>query len=287
MQNENWDDLRIVLAIGRTGNFAGAADVLRVDETTVSRRLGKFEARLGCTLFERANGRLEPTDACEEMIRAADQIESLVIVSESTASGTDAVASGLVRVTAVPMIINRILAQACGGFLRDHPDITLSLIPEPSNASLLNREADIAVRLARPTSDATAITRKLGMLTYGVFTATGIDPEALPWVSYDDTMAELPQVQWIQEHGLSDTTHRSQITVRDAETLVQMIISGAGKSLLPISIGRQLDGLRFRPHPGPTLTREVWLLAHQDIRHLHRMRVTVDWVTETMAAYLE
>lgn len=287
MQDKNWDDLRIILAISRAGSFAHAAEVLRIDETTVSRRLAKIENRLSCKLFERTNGRLYPTDACETIIGAADQIETLVTASEAATTGADSIASGLVRITAVPLIMNQILTHTCGSFVQRHPDIELSLIAEPSNASLFNRDADIAIRLARPETDANAIARKLGDLTYGVFTASFIDPETVPWISYDQAMQSLPQAKWIRDHAISDGAVNIQISVRDAETLMQTIISGAGKSLLPISIGRQINGLRFCPHPGPSLTREVWVLAHQDIRHLQRMRVTVDWVVETMTAYLD
>ena len=43
----NWDDLRIIAAVRDEGTYAGASARLRIDETTVGRRLARIQRDLG------------------------------------------------------------------------------------------------------------------------------------------------------------------------------------------------------------------------------------------------
>jgi DNA-binding transcriptional LysR family regulator len=64
----NWDDLRILEAVRREGTFAGASARLRIDETTVARRLARLQEVLGLTLFELVDGERRPTTQCEAIV---------------------------------------------------------------------------------------------------------------------------------------------------------------------------------------------------------------------------
>ena len=146
----NWNDLRFVLALARSQSLAGAARRLGVNETTVARRVAQAEQRLSARLFERNLGRLHPTEAGTAVVAGAERVELEVQALESATSGADRLAAGSVRVTSVPIIVNRILVPALPRLLRDHPQLRVELIAEPRDLSLTKREADIALRLARP-----------------------------------------------------------------------------------------------------------------------------------------
>jgi DNA-binding transcriptional LysR family regulator len=146
----NWDDLRYILAIARAGTLAAAARQLGVNQTTVTRRLAAAEAAMGARLFERVEARLYPTKAGETAIARAAQVEAEVRALESGITHDDAAPAGLVRLTAVPILVNRFIIPALPRFHATYPRIELELIAEARNVSLSRREADIALRLARP-----------------------------------------------------------------------------------------------------------------------------------------
>jgi len=274
----NWNDLRFVLALARSQSLAGAARRLGVNETTVARRVAQAEQRLGARLFERNLGRLHPTEAGAAVVAGAERVELEVQALESATSGADRLAAGSVRVTSVPIIVNRILVPALPRLLSDHPQLRVELIAEPRDLSLTKREADIALRLARPRKEVRAIARRIGQLDYAVYGPSRRRTEPLPWVTYDDSMADLPQGRWMAERAIRERDAQAQVMVNDAEAMLQGVKAGLGKSLLPIAIGDQEPGLERHGDGSVLLSRELWLMVHPELRELVRIRVVMDWL---------
>jgi DNA-binding transcriptional LysR family regulator len=284
MQDMAWDDLRFVLAAMRFQTLAEAGRRLAVDEATVARRIARLERRLGARLFERVQGRFVPTDAGRLVAERAERIEYEVEAVMAGISGADHLVTGRVRVTSVPIVVNRILVPALPALLVDHPRLHLDLIGEPRDLSLMKRETDVAIRLARPNREMRMLARRIGYLDYAVYAAKGGDTGTFRWVTYDDMMADLPQAKWIAERIKAGTAEDPPIRVNDAEALVRLIEEGLGKSLLPTAIGDFLPGLIRVHEPSPPLRREVWLLSHPELRDLRRVRVVADWITSTIEA---
>lgn len=287
MQVLNWNDLRFVLAVARNQSLAGAARRLGVNESTVGRRIAEAEQRLGARLFERSLGRFHPTEAGQAVVTGAERVEREVQAVEAAVSGADGRAAGAVRLTSVPIVVNRVLVPALPGLLREHPELRVELIAEPRDLSLGKREADIALRLARPRKDGRAIARRIGQLDYAVYGPARTRKQPLPWITYEDDMAGLPQERYMaaraaQAPGGLDTP--PPVTVNDAEAIIQGIKAGLGKSLLPIAIAEREPGL-VRLGGGPAaLSRELWLMVHPELRHLTRIRVVVDWLVSLVDA---
>jgi DNA-binding transcriptional LysR family regulator len=107
MQELDWNDLRYILCLSRTGRIAGAARKLGVNETTVARRIARVEGLLGVRLFERDAGVLRPTDSGQIVIRRAERIELDVDAVKDGVTSADSVAVGKVRVKAVPLVRRR------------------------------------------------------------------------------------------------------------------------------------------------------------------------------------
>src|SRR4051812_16888095 len=150
MQSIAWDDLRYVLALARFATIAEAARRLSVDEATVARRIARIERQLGARLFDRVQRRLLPTDAGTAAAERAERVEQEVERLVAGAAGADRVAVGRVRITAVPVIVNRLLLPALPLLLEANPGLAVDLIAEPRDLSPVKREVDVAVRLARP-----------------------------------------------------------------------------------------------------------------------------------------
>lgn len=287
MQTMNWNDLRYILAIGRGRTLAAAARLLAVDDTTVVRRLAALQKVIGARLYQRlADGTLQLTNAGERAALEAEKIEHGIDRLDGALAGTDALVSGTVRLTSVPIIVDRVLVPAASILLERHAGLQLELIGDARDFSLTRREADLALRLARPKTGGTRLTtRRVGSLRYGVYASLSCSPRearSLPWITYDETMAHLPQARWIAATAGSGGGKIAALRVNDAEALLQAVISGVGRSLLPCAIAdadpglRRLDGKRH----AAVLARELWLIAHSELRTLGRIEAVVAWIEQ-------
>src|SRR5205823_2227096 len=117
---------------------------------------------------------------------------------ELGAGGADTKVAGVVRVTAVPVLVNRLIVPGLRELRQRHPLLWLDLLAEPRNASLPRREADIALRLARPESGRGVLARRIGRLDYAVYAALGEAPARLSWIVYDEALAHLPHACWLE-----------------------------------------------------------------------------------------
>jgi DNA-binding transcriptional LysR family regulator len=281
MQDLDWDDLRYVLVLSRTGRLALAARQLRVNETTVARRVARVERVLGSRLFERANGVLKTTEIGLVAVQHAERIEVDVGEVRNAATGADTKAAGSVRLTAIPMLLNRILVPALPALLEANPLVQLQLVAEPRNLSLTDREADIALRLARPDKEHRTIARRIGEFPYAIYGPAGVPSRVLPWITYDNLSA-LPHVKWIEDAIRQAPEAGTRLAVNDSDVAVHAIRAGLGRSLLPCCIADREPGLS-RLGRRPVLTRELWLLVHPELRHLARVKAVIGWIERVIA----
>jgi DNA-binding transcriptional LysR family regulator len=293
-QAMNWNDLRYLLAVAQGGTLSAAARQLRVDETTVARRVAAAEAALGTRLFERVDRAMRPTRAGEVAIAHAERVDREMHGLQGRIAGADAAVAGTVRLTSVPIIVNRLLAPALPDLVAAHPLLRLELIAEPRNLSLTKREADIALRLARPQGGGTAVARRIGRLDYAVYGPSpqrlrptsgprGSNAAALPWITYEAGLDDLPQAKWIAAATRGAAT-TPVLTAADAETILAAVRAGVGKSLLPCAVAEREPGLRRLGDAAPVLSRELWLLVHADLRKLARIGAVIGWIERTVLA---
>jgi len=287
MQAASWNDLRYVLAISRGRTLAAAARLLGVDSTTVARRLSAVQDTLGARLYQRlADGTLRLTSAGERATLHAERIEREIAALGTALAGAGSAISGSVRVTSVPIIVNRILLPAAPALLERHPGLQLELVAEARDVSLTRREADLALRLARPKTGGTrVIARRVGALRYDVYASARHSMRAarnLPWITYDDAMNHLPQARWIAATAARDNDEVAALHVNDSEGMLAAVIAGLGRSLLPCVVADGDTRLRkLGARHGPAaLTRELWLLAHSELRTLGRIEAVVDWIEQ-------
>ncbi|MEZ4337816.1 MAG: LysR family transcriptional regulator, partial [Sandaracinaceae bacterium] len=107
-----WDDLAVVLAVHRGGSLAAAADSLRIDASTVSRRLRAIEAELGSRLFDRTPDGLLPTDLTLRLLPHAEQAEAAALAVEAEAAGEEVAAVGRVRLALADAFAAYVVAPA-------------------------------------------------------------------------------------------------------------------------------------------------------------------------------
>lgn len=229
---------------------------------------------MGARLFERIDGGLRPTRAGEAAILQAKRVEQEVEVLERGIGGADARVAGSVRLTAVPVLVNRLLVPASAALQASHPGLRLELIADSRNASLTRREADIALRFARPNSGRAVLARRIGHVGYALYGPKRKN-KMLPWLTYDESFAHLPQAHWIEQARGDEPV--APLTLSDAEAIAEAVRAGLGKSLLPCFAADHDPGLG-RLGDTVALTRELWLLTHEALRNQPRIAAVVDWL---------
>ena len=286
MQQVNWDDLRVLLAISRAESLAGAADLLGLDATTVSRRIKGLEKRAGTSLINRdRSGRSQLTQIGQRLADRAEQMEMHANAAD-TLFGKHTPLSGTVRLTAVPFLLNRLLAPRLAEFSQLHPSLIVSLIPDSQNLSLTRREVDVALRFGEPREGGSAVlAQKIGRIMFSVFTAKdGLEValEERPWLVYDPVAAHLPQAAWTEELARSTSGLRSQLLIHDLETAFVTVLATPARAILPVTFARRdrrLTELKLQPKI-PDMARDVWLLRHTDMRGVERVDAITKWLVE-------
>ncbi|MEM7172261.1 MAG: LysR family transcriptional regulator [Pseudomonadota bacterium] len=283
MQQSKWDDLRFVLAIQRGKNLAAAARRLGVNKTTVSRRLDALGALLGQPIYERlSDGTLRLTTIGEGVAHQASLVEHHIGLIEQKLTTDHDPFSGRVRITATPIVANRILLPRLDPFLTEYPSLRIDLVPEGRNLSLTDREADLALRLERPKFGGAKIkARRIADIAYAPFARRDKaheDPGTLPWIAYDTSMAHLLQARWVVKAARDRGESLSPLRVADGEAALEAVRMGLGKSYLPILVAQATEELESLEPPEPEKIRELWLLAHETQLRLSHVRVTADWL---------
>lgn len=273
--------MRFLLAIAQAGSLKGAARQLGVDKTTVSRRLRAMEQGLGQAVIEVGGAGLTLTEFGRSLHRHAEVMRDEMQAVNALAQVGPETQLGTVRLTAVPLVINHMLLPYLPEVQAKSPGLRLELISEARDLSLLRGEADIALRLARPTEGGQAVlARRLGELEYAAFAAPGA--ASSPWISYEPRMLYLSHAEAIAKAAAADGT--GPVSVNDAETLFQMVCAGHGRTLLPRIVGSHDARLVEVPFAHGSLPkREVWLMVRKELRDLERIRLVVAWLDRVFA----
>jgi len=267
----SWDDARILLETVRHGTQAAASKTLGIDQATVSRRLLRLEEALGAPLFLRDGPRLMPTDAARRMAEQAEAAEASLMAAFAPDSAAEV--EGVVRVTAVPMITAHVLAPALRLLRELAPGVVVELIATPENLNVTRRDADIALRFARPGTGG-FLARRIAMVAYGVFARRGTDGAKLPWFGFDETIADQPEARWLARREGEPVIARAA----DIETIYQAVRSGLARALLPLAMARRDHALVTLPTPEPPPIKELWLLVERQVRQIRRVSLTLGWV---------
>jgi DNA-binding transcriptional LysR family regulator len=279
----DWDDVRIFLALARAGSLTAAARSLRVEHTTVARRVGQLEQALGLHLFDRLPRGWILTSEGEQLAGRAAQMEEQA--HEFMREAADGVPlSGTVRLSALPSVGQEFLLPRLCAIHQRWSSVTLELVVETRVAILSRREADLALRVGRP-QDPGLAARLLGHMSYGLYCGAGyIDGRAeADWrfVAPDDSLAHTPEFHWM------NTLRGNRAYSLRANTLAlqrDAVRMGIGVAALPhfmASADSMLERLPFDTAPPPA---EIWLVVHPDVRRSPRVRLIADLVAEVVSA---
>jgi DNA-binding transcriptional LysR family regulator len=271
----NWDDLRIVAAVRDEGTYAGASARLRIDETTVGRRLARIERALGLRLFEAVDGLRKPTRQCETVLAhvqaMAGHVAEINKVGESLPGLT-----GRFRIASTNAVAEELLSPRAGHFLSENPGLSVHLLTSSENVKFSRWEADLAIRLRKPDKGDFTISKLAEVRLYLIEPATGSDVDPVV-CGYSDELGAIPESQYLKAKGLQQRARCITDNVRVIRGLIQ---SHQAIGILPEYSCQELLGdrrLRATLLPG---RRDVWLLVQNHLKRDPAARAVIDWVRD-------
>ena len=295
----DWDDVRYFLAVAREGSVRAAAERLKVNHSTVLRRIAQLEERLGAHMFEKLPSGYRLTDAGEEILELAVQMEASSNQLETRVFGRDESVRGLLRVTLAPVLATHLLMPDIADFARLNPDVEMEILPSGELANLTNREADVAIRVVydRNTLPLNLHALKGPELFGGVYMSRDLldawrvgAPDLL-----DVSRARARDaIRWIviSSHGIPDWARDGEVRTTevpfrttDGEAQIVAVQQGIGITTLPCFIG-DADPLLVRvPGTDLHLHGTLWVLTQGETRKTKRVRLFSEFVSRRLAAY--
>jgi DNA-binding transcriptional LysR family regulator len=288
-----WGLYRSFLGVLSFGSLSAAARALDLTQPTLGRHIAELEAVLGIPLFVRSQAGLAPTEAALALKPHAEAMAAAAGALVRASSGTASDSGGTVRVTASEIVGVEVLPPILAAFREAHPNIAIELSLSNLNQDLLRRDADIAVRMARPTQSA-LVARRLGEVAIGLYAhkaylaRRGV-PQSLgdlaghALIGFD---ADTNALRAYRQTGLSIT--REMFALRSDSEHAQLAALRSG-----FGIGGCQEGVAARdPDLVAVLPRdfrvvlEMWLVMHEGLRSLRRVRLLYDHLADELGAFV-
>ncbi len=282
----NWDDVRIFLAVARTGQILAASKRLGLNHATLSRRLTSLEEALKTRLFIRRTNGCELTAEGDIFLASAERMETEMLAAQANLGHTDTAIAGTVRVGAPDGFGVSFLAPRMGRLIERHPALKLQLVPVPRSFSLSQREADIAITLERP-EQGRLVSSKLTDYTLGLYASAEYLTQHKKPGDIDDLKAH-PRIGYVEDLIFTASLNFSGEVMRswdagfEISTAIgqtEAVRSGAGIGILHDYIARQHEEL-VRILPQVSIRRAYWTTYHESARDLVRVRSVIDFLQE-------
>ncbi|TFY85639.1 LysR family transcriptional regulator [Pseudomonas kairouanensis] len=287
-----WETQRAFLAVLRTGSLSGAARLLGIAQATARRRIEALEHSVGVSLFIRSPQGLLPTDMARELIGHVEAMAVAANAFNRAASADTATAGGTVRLTSGPLLGVEVLPALLRPLRRSHPHVAIELNVSNRLQALAQQEADVAVRIRRPTG-AAVVTRKVGDLHVGLYATAGLLAE----VGMPQTMAQLQdypvigpdrdlaQIEVLQQQGFDCASAHTVIRTDDHLAQFSALRAGLGIGVCPRQLARRHGLVRVLPEQ-LGFDVDVWVAMHQDMRRVLRVAGVFEAVGAGMADFL-
>ncbi len=294
MAEPDWDLYRTFLAVLRAGSLSGAARTLGLAQPTVGRQIDALEAALGLTLFVRSQLGFLPTEHALQLRPYAESLSATASALLRAASSEAGQARGTVRIAASEAVgievLPPILTALHGQYPQLHIELSLSNAPE----DLLRREADIAIRMVRPTQDA-LVARRVGVIALGLHarrdylarrgTPTSLaELDAHALIGFDHENAFIRRVKQ-QLGGLT----RASFALRADSDLAQLaaIRAGFGIGVCQVNVARRDPQLVHVLPAALAIELDTWVVMHEDLRESRRCSVVFAALVDGITSYID
>lgn len=291
MNKLDWDDIRYFLAAARTGSLAAASRQLGSHQPTVGRRIDNLEKHLGARLFQRHAQGLTLTEEGHHIMQAAEAMGEAAATLQRASKFEDEEIRGCIRIAAPSGLAVHLIAPALPQFHEQFPRLDAELQPSISSADLTHGEADVAVRLYRPSAN-DLVVRRAGTMAFGLYGAPAYlrqhgtprnvaDLSGHHFIGYGAQLCQLEENRWL-ESMTGDACYL--LRSDDTHTRLAAAEAGLGLAVLPTFLARRPTQLQQILKTVKAPRKNIWLVVHRDLRHLARVRAALDWLDDLFKA---
>ncbi len=281
-----WDDLRVFLEVVRQGSVHGASKRLKLDHSTVCRRIGKLESLLSMKLLDRTQRGVVLREEARELLRHVEKMELHANSLEDTVTRESGKAIQTVRIATMEGIASRYIARRLPALPRFDPNLKIELVSNPQMVDLSRKEADIFLSFFNPRLPGLAShliaefslflhCSKLYAATHGI-PRTRKDLANHVFVGYIEDLLTIDAVRW-----LDDVITAPKIVFHSNSVIAQCsaAVGGVGIVLLPTFVAAGIEGLTRVLPDEVNIKREVWVSVRIEQRDLRRIRTVMQFLT--------
>jgi DNA-binding transcriptional LysR family regulator len=280
-------------AVVRAGSLSAAARSLGISQPTVGRHIEELETALGVDLFERTLSGLRPNDAALRLYEPVAAAQRSFAEALMRARGAQPSLGGVVRVTASHMVSNYALPEILAKVRKAYPEIALELVPSDSTENLSLREADIAIRMFRPTQ-LELVSKKLGEIpivaaAHRRYLEQRGTPESIADLANHDLLGfDRSDAILRAAKGMGFELRREDFVVRsDGQTLLwELMRAGLGIGFAQAQLVERTRGMRVVLSGLAVPPMEVWLTSHRELFTDHRIRAVYDALAVGLSAFI-
>jgi DNA-binding transcriptional LysR family regulator len=286
-----WDDLRVFLEVARQGTVHAAAKKLKLDHSTVCRRIGKLEDLLAIKLLDRSQRGIVVRGGVQQLLDHIESMETHAISIEDVLTGALTVATQTVRVATMEGIASQYLARRIGGLERFAPNVKVELVSMPQPADLSRKEADIFLSFFNPRLPGLS-SRKVADVALFLYCSESYAREhGLPrslddlkdhvFIAYIDDLLAIDAVRW-----LDDLIKSPKVNFYSNSILAQCnaATAGAGIAMLPTFVADGVPGLMRVIPDEAVVRREIWLSVRKEQGSLTRIRSVIKFLSHIFEA---
>ncbi len=281
-----WDDFRYFLAVAKAGSLSGAARLMRVDQSTVGRRLVMLEASVGARLFDRTPEGYALTVAGESVRADVEKLQEGFLAVERRLAGDDTRLEGVVRVAITEVFANVFVVSHLPELHRRHPGLSLELLTGHATVDLARREADLAVRLGVAPTQPNLVVRQIGLTAFGLFASPdylaargkprlhdGLHGHDV--VCYGGELSAAPLARFTDEHAPKATV---VMRANSVASVFEAVAAGLGVGALPCALGAR--GLKRIGDVGGAMP--IRSIVHEDMMRNGRVRAVLSFFADVI-----
>ena len=294
MHNTEWELWRSFLATAETGSLSGAARSLSLTQPTVGRHIDKLESSIGTSLFTRSPSGLLPTSTALNLLPYARDMSAAAQALVRMSSGEASSATGVVRLTASHVVGAELLPPVLAEFRKLHPGVQLEVVLSDAQDDLLRHDADIAVRMTRPTQ-AALVAKRVGTLGIGLYAH----------VAYLERCSSPTTTDALLGHSLigvdRNTQSLAELSIGDTPATPEMFSYRCDNDLGQLAAVRAGVGIGVCQHViaarDPNLVAilpdkisyqlGMWLVMHEDLRSTYRIRLLFDFLAQALGELVD
>ena len=290
MNNLDWNQLKAFLETAETGSLSAAARKLGLTQPTLSRQVAAIEQCMGVTLFERVGKTMALTPTGLDLLEHARAMGAAAEALGLAATGRSEAVGGVVSISATDAVAAHLLPPLVRQLREQEPGIAIEVISTNAMSDLLRREADIAIRHAKP-EQPDLIARLVRDAQANFYASTdwvqthghprnADDAAHLPFVGSDRSGQYL---HYLRQHGLPVSEDNFSCYSDHNVAHWALVRQGMGIGAMMDDIARDTPGIVRVLDDVPPVRFPIWLVSHRELRTSRRMRVVFEALAQGLA----